>query len=182
MDPRTETAKAGTGSGLLPSDQNTDRSPTTGVSAATHRRPKRKRTGTEKTAKQTTRGARKTSPAFQKVLRQTPGGYFKPPKSLLPKTLSRDFVSSAGIQTATKGPTFGAMGTPAHPGGDLSTGMEWDVQWVLQQRLDECRRQCRQDVTSHFIVNTVEGPMDVLVPPEPFAQTRQSLDTLVELL
>ena len=31
-------------------------------------------------------------------------------------------------------------------------------------------------------VQTVVGPADVLVPPEPYAQIRQSLDTIVELL
>ena len=33
-----------------------------------------------------------------------------------------------------------------------------------------------------MIVQTVEGPMDAVIPPEPYAETRQSLDTIVELL
>ena len=74
------------------------------------------------------------------------------------------------------------MGTPAIVGGRLSARTRWDAQWQLQQRLHECRRQCQHDFPFHFTVHTVIGPVDVQVPPEPYALTRQSLDTLIELL
>ena len=74
------------------------------------------------------------------------------------------------------------MGTPAIIGGGLSARTRWDVQWQLQRRLDECKRQCQHDFPFHFTVHTILGEADVLIPPEPYALTRQSLDTLIELL
>ena len=74
------------------------------------------------------------------------------------------------------------MGPPAPVGGGVSASARWDVQWQLQRRLDECRRQCVYDVPFHFTVHSVIGEADVVVPPEPFPLTRQALDTMIELL
>ena len=122
---------------------------------------------------------RKTQARLQKILPKAPGGYFKPPKRILPKPLTPDTDETKGIQTETGSQE---MGTPAIIGGGLSASARWDVQWQLQRRLDECRRQCQHDVPVHFTVHTVIGEADVQVPPEPFALTRQTLDTLIELL
>ena len=174
MDGRTETEKEGTGPGLLSSDENLDRPQAKGQPSGSKRRSTRKRKATEKGAQQDRVRQRKTQARLQKILLQAPGGYFKPPKRILPKPLGTDTRETERIQAE--------MGPPAHVGGGLSASARWDVQWQLQRRLDECRRQCQHDVTVHFTVHTVIGEADVVVPPEPFPLTRQSLDTLIELL
>ena len=173
MDRGAETTKEGKGLGLLSSDQNLDRSQTKGQSSGEKRRSARKRQATEKGAQQDRVRPSKTQARLQKVLLQAPGGYFKPPKRILPKPLGTDSRQTKRVQAETGSQE---MGPPAPIGGGVSASARWDVQWQMQRRLEECRRQCRYDFPFHFTVHTV------VVPPEPFPFTRQALDTLIELL
>ena len=176
---RAETEKEGTRPGVLSSDQNPDRPQTKVHPPGANRRSARKRKATEKGAQQDRVRQRKTQARLQKILRPAPRGYFESPKRILPKPLATDTHETKRIQAETGSQE---MGPPAHVGGGLSASARWDVQWQLQRRLDECRRQCQHDVTVHFTMHTVIGEADVVVPPEPFPLTRQSLDTLIELL
>ena len=176
---RAETEKEGTRPGVLSSDQNLDRPQTKDHPPGANRRSARKRKATEKGAQQDRVRQRKTQARLQKVLPQAPGGYFKPPKRILPKPLGTDTDETKRIQAETGSQEMGPL---AHVGGGLSASARWDVQWCMQQRLDECRRRCQHNFPFHFTVRAVIGEADVVVPPEPFPLTRQSLDTLIELL
>ena len=116
MDRGAETAKEGTGLGLLSSDQNLDRSQAKGQSSGAKRRSARKRKATEKGAQQDRVRQRKTQARLQKVLLQAPGGYFKPPKRILPKPLGTDSRKTERVQAETGSQE---MGPPAHVGGGL---------------------------------------------------------------
>ena len=116
MDRGAETEKEGTGPGLLSSDENLDRPQAKGQPSGSKRRSTRKRKATEKGAQQDRVRQRKTQARLQKVLLQAPGGYFKPPKRILPKPLGTDSRKTERVQAETGSQE---MGPPAHVGGGL---------------------------------------------------------------